>query len=99
MITIVAMLEAKPGKEEELNKALLELIKPTRKEAGCINYDLHRSEDDPKKFFFYENWTGKSALDEHMASPHLTGFVKRAKELLAKPLDVKFYKMVSEPAG
>lgn len=98
MITVVAVLEAKPGKEDELNKALLELIAPTRQEDGCINYDLHRSVDDPKTFLFYENWTGKQALDVHMASPHLTSFVKRAKELLARPLDVTFYEMVSEPA-
>ena len=99
MITVLAILEAKPGKEDELNKALLALIEPTRKEEGCINYDLHRSVDDPKKFVFYENWTGRSALDVHMASPHLTSFVKRAKELLAGPLDVSFYEMLSEPAN
>jgi quinol monooxygenase YgiN len=49
-ITVVATFQAKPGKEAELKKALISLVAPTRKEAGCINYDLHVSPEDPAKF-------------------------------------------------
>ena len=50
MITVIATLEAKEGKEEALEKALSQIIEPTRKEGGCINYDLHRTLDNPKVF-------------------------------------------------
>jgi hypothetical protein len=41
-ITVVATFEAKPGKENELKRALLTLIAPTRKENGCINRRTNR---------------------------------------------------------
>ncbi|MEI7534331.1 MAG: antibiotic biosynthesis monooxygenase, partial [Verrucomicrobiae bacterium] len=41
IVTVVATFQARPGKETELKNALIGLVAPTRKEAGCINYDLH----------------------------------------------------------
>jgi quinol monooxygenase YgiN len=64
-ITVVATFQAKPGKTADLKKALLSLIAPTHQEAGCINYDLHQSPEDPEKFLFHENWTSKAHLDAH----------------------------------
>jgi quinol monooxygenase YgiN len=46
-LTLVALIRAKPDKSEELGRRLLALVEPTRKEVGCINYDVHRSNDDP----------------------------------------------------
>jgi quinol monooxygenase YgiN len=65
-ITVVAAFEARPGKEAEIKKLLLGLLAPTRKEAGCINYDLHVAQDNPAKFLFYENWTSKELLETHL---------------------------------
>jgi quinol monooxygenase YgiN len=70
-ITVVATFQAKPGKENELRAALIGLLAPTRKEAGCLSYDLHASPEDPAKFLFHENWADKAALDAHMQAPHI----------------------------
>jgi quinol monooxygenase YgiN len=35
---------------------LAALVEPGRLEAGCLNYDLHRSVDDADVWFVYENW-------------------------------------------
>jgi len=59
--TVVATFEARPGKEIELRNALVGLVAPTRQEAGCLNYDLHVSTEDPRRFLFHENWTTKMA--------------------------------------
>ena len=40
-VTVIAHLEARPGKEEAQREALLALCPPTRAEKGCINYHLH----------------------------------------------------------
>ncbi len=97
MLTVVAVLEAKPGKEQELERTLMELVPPTRQEAGCINYDLHRSRDDSRMFMFYENWVDRKSLDAHLATPHLTAFKEKAADLLAGPLEITLYEMISEP--
>ncbi|MEQ1474389.1 MAG: antibiotic biosynthesis monooxygenase family protein, partial [Candidatus Acidiferrum sp.] len=44
-VALVVMMHAKPGQELLLQAELSALIHPTRKEEGCILYDLHRSTD------------------------------------------------------
>ncbi len=97
-LTVVARLKAKPGKENDVKQRLLALIAPTRKEQGCINYDLHESLDDKTLFVFYENWTSKAALDAHLQTPHVQAFLGKADELLAEPPDIGLYRMISPPA-
>lgn len=59
-ITVVARFRAKRGMENRLRQELIALVEPTRREPGCINYDLHQDRDDPVQFLFYENWTSGS---------------------------------------
>ena len=80
-LTVIATFEAKPGKETALRAALAELVEPTRKEAGCLNYDLHESTDNPAKFLFHENWTSKAHLEVHLQSAHIQKLLPRVDEL------------------
>ena len=80
-LTVVATFQARPGKEAALREVLLGLLTPTRKEAGCLNYDLHELPGDPARFLFHENWTGKEALDAHMQTPHVQKLLPRVDEL------------------
>jgi quinol monooxygenase YgiN len=80
-ITLLAMVQARPGKEKELRDALLGLVAATRKEAGCLNYDLHVSPQDPSKFLFYETWASQAAIDAHMKSAHVQALLPRVDEL------------------
>jgi quinol monooxygenase YgiN len=80
-VTVIATFQARPGKESELRKALISLLGPTRKETGCLNYDLHASPENPAKFLFHENWTTKAALDAHLKSPHVAALLPRVDDL------------------
>jgi len=91
--TVLAVFEAKSGKEHELEEVLTGLIAPTLKEEGCINYDLHKLIDIPAGFMFYENWTSKEAHAKHCQAPHLKAWQARTDELLAKPYDVTFWEI------
>ena len=82
--------------EGTLKETLLGLIKPSRADAGCINYDLHQSPENPALFMFHENWMSKKALDDHLATPHLQEFINKSGELLAEPLDVTVWKRISD---
>jgi quinol monooxygenase YgiN len=57
------------------------VLAPTRKEPGCVSYDVHQSADDPAKFLFYENWQSKEALEAHMRAPHIQILFPRVDEL------------------
>ena len=76
-LTVTAKLKAKSGREKQLGEMLQSLIEPTRAERGCINYDLHRSHDDPGLFLFYENWESRPLWEAHMKSPHLVDFSEK----------------------
>ncbi len=80
-LTVVATFQARPGKQAELRAALIELLAPTRRERGCLSYDLHQSAEDPARFLFCENWESKAAIDAHMQSPHVQKLVPRVDEL------------------
>jgi len=83
VLSLVAEIKAKPGQEAELRRVLSDLVGPTRQEEGCLNYDLHVSNDDPGFFVLYENWQTVPLWERHMASPHLEAFKARTDELVA----------------
>ena len=84
-LTVFAEFHARPGREEELGRLLKGLLEPTRKEPGCLQYDLHVDNDKPGHFLFFENWTSMPLLDEHLGSPHLTDLQTRSADLVAEP--------------
>ncbi|MDF1553209.1 MAG: putative quinol monooxygenase [Deferrisomatales bacterium] len=96
-VTVIARCKAKKGLEERVRDEILVLVEPTRAEPGCINYDLHVSADDPAQFVLYENWTSKGELDKHLAMPYLERFKELAEQLLAAPIDIALYEMLSAP--
>jgi quinol monooxygenase YgiN len=95
LLTVVAEINAKPGKEAELRATLLALIGPTRKEAGCVQYDLHVHTSDPGRFVFYENWTSQEALARHAASAHLKLLDEKLVDLAAGPPKVETYTRIA----
>jgi len=88
MLTVVAKIKAKLGKEEETLKVLEGLLEPTHKEEGCIQYDLHRDNEDPALFLFYENWKTQAHLDAHLQTPHLIDFIGQGDDLLEEPVEL-----------
>lgn len=94
-VTIIATLKAKPGRSEELGKRLLALVQPTRAEAGCISYDLHRSTEDRDLWMFYENWRSKADLDAHIQTPYLQALIKDVPELTVDGLKIHYFSMES----
>lgn len=71
---------------------------PTRAEAGCVNDDFHVDVEDPNAFVFYENWRSRDDLDAHLKAPHLRPLLRRLQELLARPIEMRFLDMTSDPA-
>lgn len=75
-LTIVARILAKEEKRALVKAELIKLIDITRKEEGCINYDLHQDNEDQNLFIFYENWASWDLWQKHMNNAHLADYVK-----------------------
>ncbi|WP_341503705.1 putative quinol monooxygenase [Gallaecimonas sp. GXIMD4217] len=83
VLTCIARLEAKPGFEAKVRAELSKLLEPSRREEGCLNYDMHVVNDAPQVFMFHENWTSEAMLDQHLQSEHIQACFAEIGELLA----------------
>jgi quinol monooxygenase YgiN len=88
-IRILVFFEAKRGRGKDLEKILLKVIGPTRKESGNIAYVLHRSNDNPDELLFDEIWTNKEVLEEHFKRPYIEDLDSSIEQSLARKLNQK----------
>ncbi|MGW0163015.1 putative quinol monooxygenase [Mycobacterium sp. NPDC003323] len=98
MVTNIAFIRAKVGRGDDLGRRLIELVQPSRDEAGCINYDVHRSLTDPDLWCVYENWSSAEDLGRHFDLPHMQAFVAEVPSLVEGDLDLRRFRMESTPA-
>ncbi|QLE86561.1 antibiotic biosynthesis monooxygenase [Shewanella sp. Scap07] len=82
-LTIVANIIAKEAHIELVKAELLKLIDTTRKEPGCINYDLHQDNQSPAHFVFYENWQSRELWQTHMGNTHLQQYMAATEGAVA----------------
>ena len=73
---VSALWRAKDGCEGRVAEIVGELLEPSRAEPGCLFYQPHRSPEDPRLFFLYEQYEDEAGYEAHMASEHFTRLVK-----------------------
>lgn len=44
----------------------------------------------------YENWVSKKDLDEHLEMPYLKSFLGKADQILAEPVEITLWEMISQ---
>lgn len=81
-VTLIVILRAKEGQDSLLEAELKSLIAPTRGEAGCLTYDLHRSVDTPGALLLHEVWATRDAHTAHTKTPHFLRWNARKDALL-----------------
>lgn len=71
---VTAFWRARDGQQDTVARALVELSRASRQEAGCLYYQAHRSPDDPRLFFIYEQYVDQAAFDVHVSSAHFAQY-------------------------
>lgn len=61
---------AKDGCEDKMKELLIAMVAPSKKEDGCIFYDIFQYENNRKKFSAVESWRDEKALDGHKSTSH-----------------------------
>jgi quinol monooxygenase YgiN len=80
MIIVSAKITTAPGKRANFIKEAQPCIAATRREDGCLLYELYASTDHPDKLMYFERWESRAALDKHMTMPHMAEFAAIKKE-------------------
>lgn len=93
--TMVIRLKAKEDAAEKFEAAFAKAIGPTRKEKGCLAYDLNRDAKAAGQYLLYERWQDLPSLEAHLQARHITTLLAELKELLAAPPELHVY----VPAG
>ncbi len=74
VLTLVVAVEVVPSEKEFVISQIKNLVTETRKEAGCINYDIHQDNDNENRLVFHENWETTTHWEAHDKSEHLAAY-------------------------
>jgi quinol monooxygenase YgiN len=84
MMTLTAIIRAKPGHADTVRNALLAVIDSVRRdEPDTVNYYVSQSPDDPNLFTTFERFRDQAAMERHNNSPAVAKFVEVAGPVLA----------------
>jgi quinol monooxygenase YgiN len=73
-----------------LQSELRALVTPTRRELGCLQYDLHSRLEAAGTFLLHEVWASREHHRLHTLTPHFIRWDARKDALLASR-DVTFW--------
>jgi len=93
-IYMFAKFHAKSGKEQELKKRLLEMVTHTRKEDGCVFYNLHIDQKQSDIFYFMECWRDQPALDFHMSTPYVQAIIRDSEDLTQDGIEISYMDLI-----
>ncbi len=79
---LVVSIKAKAGMGKALEEAFAPCVAASRKEAGCLAYDLVRDADDPTAYLVYEKFKGVASLDNHLKQAHTVKLLKALEPIL-----------------
>ena len=75
MVKVIAKFFVKEDKVEEFLKLASILVEESRKEAGCVSYNLLQDVSNPQTLIMVEEWESAGILKTHMASAHFTSII------------------------
>lgn len=72
------LITARPGREEDLRLAMIQLQDATRREPGCAFFRFYGVLEEPGRFVLIEDFVDAQAFDAHMQLPHTKAFFAAA---------------------
>ena len=93
MKVINASFFIKENQRENFLSDTKELISETRKEEGCLAYNLYESLEERNTFIMVENWKDQFAIDIHNQNPLLQNFISKVADYSIKAPDLKIFEL------
>src|SRR5215213_848284 len=97
---VSALWTAKQGEEERIARICEEMTPPSREEPGNLFYQCHRSPEDSRLFYLYEQYVDEAGYQAHQDSEHFTRLVKEeAIPDLLEDRAREFFETIDDHAG
>ncbi|WP_158239093.1 putative quinol monooxygenase [Uliginosibacterium sp. TH139] len=97
-IYVFASVTPKAEHLEAAEIILRAAVSESRKEAGCLRYDLFKTVQGETSFQFLEAYTDQAALIAHAQSAHFLTLKEQITPLLAQPLTISITSAVDVAA-
>lgn len=94
-VRVVARLIARADGVEEVRAALIALVAPSRRESGCISYELFQNRAVETDFTVLEQWETDAALDAHLETAHFREAASKLQGILACEPDIRRYRQLA----
>jgi quinol monooxygenase YgiN len=95
MVVLAVTWMAKVGREAQVADLFSKLTEESRKEPGCLMFQVHKHKTEARRFFIYEQYKDDAALESHRASPHFLQYPKKELPRIAERVEGHLY----EPLG
>lgn len=87
MVTITAVIRARPGCEAVVERALRAVLAHVRAhEPGTLAYVIGQDQSDPTVFTTFERFVDQAAMGRHNESPAVADFLAATADALAGPI-------------
>lgn len=91
MVVLAVTWMAKTGREAEVAAVFARLSEESRKEPGCVMFQVHKHKTEPRRFFIFEQYKDDAAMEAHRASPHFLQYVKKELPRIADRVEGNLY--------
>ncbi|QZY56191.1 putative quinol monooxygenase [Crassaminicella profunda] len=95
MLQVVSKIYVKEDQIDEFVEVFKGMVEPSRKEEGCIQYEMYQDEENPRIFIVLEQWKTKEDFDQHFKTEHFERIVPKMSEFMIKETEMNLcYKIV-----
>lgn len=88
---VTARFVSRDDTRETLKNLLIALVEPIRQDPGCERCHFVQDAANPNHFVFIEEWTGKAALDRHLAEDFVKRAIDESAPLLGEAVDLRLH--------
>jgi len=91
MVVLAVTWMAKAGHDADVVPIFAKLTEESRKEPGCLMYQVHRHKTEPRRFFIYEQYKDDASLEAHRTAPHFLQFARKELPKVADRVEGHLY--------
>lgn len=85
-VVVAARITVRPDSVQAFINLCKPLIEETRREEGCLRYELYQDPERPEIFFFYEEYADAAAKEYHGRQEYMVQYrLRRGPMLAAEP--------------
>lgn len=92
IILVIANLNVREESVSSTIAVMRDLAAASRREPGCVRYEVLQHAVLPSQFVAVEEWRGEAAVDAHLKSGHFKAALAQLEPLLTGPPQLARYR-------